>query len=72
VRNVLNRLDPSGGVSEVRITEEDEYFPPPRKLRDLLGAIDAAAAITLGADRSQRPPTGDRQLGASEVLRLLG
>jgi len=72
VESVLNRLDPSGGVSEVRITEEDEYFPPPRKLRDLLGAIDAAAAITLGADRSQRPATGDRQLGASEVLRLLG
>jgi 4-hydroxy-3-methylbut-2-enyl diphosphate reductase len=72
VESVLNRLDPQNGVSEVRITEEDEYFPPPRHLRDLLGVIDAATAITLGTDRSATPPTGDRQLGASEVLRLLG
>ena len=72
VESVINRLNPANGVSEVRITEEDEYFPPPRKLRDLLGAIDAAAALTLGAQRSSVPPTGDRQLGASEVLRLLG
>ena len=42
VESVLNRLDPQNGVSEIRITDEDEYFPPPRRLRDLLGAIDAA------------------------------
>lgn len=72
VESVINRLAPINGVSEVRITDEDEYFPPPRKLRDLLAAIDAAAAFTLGAERSEQPPTGDRQLGASEVLRLLG
>ena len=72
VESVLDRLNPAGGVSEVRITEEDEYFPPPRKLRDLLSAIDAAAAISLGAERTATPPSEDRQLGASEVLRLLG
>ena len=72
VESVLDRLNPAGGVSEVRITEEDEYFPPPRKLRDLLSAIDAAAAISLGAQRTGTPPSEDRQLGASEVLRLLG
>ena len=72
VESVIDRLDPANGVSEVRITEEDEYFPPPRKLRDLLSAIDAAAAFTLGATRQSAPATGDRQLGASEVLRLLG
>ena len=72
VESVLDRLNPAGGVSEVRITEEDEYFPPPRKLRDLLSAIDAAAAISLGAQRTATPPSEDRQLGASEVLRLLG
>ena len=52
--------------------EEDEYFPPPRNLRELLTAIDAAAALSLGAQRPSAPPSGDRQLGASEVLRLLG
>lgn len=72
VESVINRLDPSQGVSEVRITEEDEYFPPPRELRELLNAIDAAAAVSLGAQRSATPQSGDRQLGASEVLRLLG
>jgi 4-hydroxy-3-methylbut-2-enyl diphosphate reductase len=72
VESVINRLDPLNGVFEVRITEEDEYFPPPRKLRDLLTAIDAASALTLGARRTEQPSTEDRQLGASEVLRLLG
>lgn len=72
VESVIDRLSPKDGVSEVRITEEDEYFPPPRALRDLLAAVDAAAALSLGAQRNAEPPTGDRQLGASEVLRLLG
>ena len=72
VESVINRLAPTSGVSEVKITEEDEYFPPPRNLRDLLSAIDAAAALSLGAQRAANPPSEDRQLGASEVLRLLG
>ena len=72
VESVIDRLDPAAGVDEVRITDEDEYFPPPRRLRELLTAIDAAAALGLGADRRQSPATGDRALGASEVLRLLG
>lgn len=72
VESVIDRLAPRHGVSEVRITEEDEYFPPPRALRDLLAAVDAAAALSLGARRETAPPTGDRALGASEVLRLLG
>lgn len=71
VESVLNRLAPVNGVTEVRITEEDEYFPTPRNLRDLLNTIDAAAALSVGATPGPRPNTDDRQLGASEVLRLL-
>ena len=71
VESVLNRLAPVNGVTEVKITEEDEYFPTPRNLRDLLNAIDAAAALSVGATVGPRPGTDDRQLGASEVLRLL-
>ena len=71
VESVLNRLAPINGVREVRITEEDEYFPTPRNLRDLLNTIDAAAALSVGATPGPRPNTDDRQLGASEVLRLL-
>ena len=71
VESVLDRLAPVNGVREVRITEEDEYFPTPRNLRDLLNTIDAAAALSVGAAPGPRPNTDDRQLGASEVLRLL-
>ncbi len=71
VESVLNRLAPANGVTEVRITEEDEYFPTPRNLRDLLNTIDAAAALSVGAGVGPRPGTDDRKLGASEVLRLL-
>ncbi|HAQ22238.1 MAG TPA: 4-hydroxy-3-methylbut-2-enyl diphosphate reductase, partial [Acidimicrobiaceae bacterium] len=35
---VIRSLSPSKGVETVRHTNEDEYFPPPRNLRDLLHA----------------------------------
>src|SRR4029077_282440 len=38
VRAVIARLAPTGGVEEVALTAEEEYFPPPRELRDLLPA----------------------------------
>lgn len=69
VRAVIDRLAPRAGVEEVRVTEEDEYFPPPRNLRDLLSAIDAAAAVTLGGD--ERVPLDDRSIDASDVLESL-
>src|SRR5690349_20264589 len=39
VEAVIARLDPAQGTEEVRFTDEDEYFPPPRNLRDLLAAV---------------------------------
>jgi 4-hydroxy-3-methylbut-2-enyl diphosphate reductase len=69
---VIARLAPSEGVEEVRITDEDEYFPPPRKLRELLGAIDTVATFGLGGAVDDRPPVNDRQIHASEVLASLG
>jgi 4-hydroxy-3-methylbut-2-enyl diphosphate reductase len=68
---VLARLDPVHGVEEVRTTEEDEYFPPPRELRELLAAIQAVAAAGVGAPDPARPLAGDRQQGASAVLASL-
>jgi len=53
VRAVIERLAPSEGVEEVRLTDEEEYFPPPRELRELL------PADTLG---------DDRDVAASDVL----
>ncbi len=68
VDQVLAALDPARGIEEVHITDEDEYFPPPRNLRDLLTVIDAAGGLGLGADPGARPGTDDRSLAASAVL----
>ena len=69
---VLARLDPVNGVEEVRITDEDEYFPPPRELRELLAAIDVGATVLVGGKVDGRPTVTDRELGASAVLTQLG
>ena len=49
---VVRRLDPVDGVEEVRVTDEDEYFPPPPEMRDLLVALGGALALGLGAPTS--------------------
>jgi 4-hydroxy-3-methylbut-2-enyl diphosphate reductase len=56
VRAVIDRLDPSEGVEEVALTDEEEYFPPPRELRDLLPAGSLA---------------DDRDIAASDILDAL-
>jgi 4-hydroxy-3-methylbut-2-enyl diphosphate reductase len=71
VEAVIARLDPADGVEDVRYTEEDEYFPPPRNLRDLLAAVDVVATLTLGGSVPDRPQLDDRALHASEVLTSL-
>ena len=57
-------------MEEVWITEESEYFPPPRELRELLTAISTAAAATLAAPVAAAALT-DRALAASAVLTML-
>jgi 4-hydroxy-3-methylbut-2-enyl diphosphate reductase len=74
---VIATLAPVEGVEMVRVTDEDEYFPPPRELRELMPALDAAAALVFGGDpteaRGARGPfADDRALGASDVLAALG
>ncbi len=86
VRAVVDRLGPTHGVEEISVTTEDEYFPPPPELRDLLRAL--ASALVLGVGGPTPPePTGaahteyaegapmvaDRHLSAADVLaRLAG
>jgi 4-hydroxy-3-methylbut-2-enyl diphosphate reductase len=53
VRAVIERLAPEEGVENVRVTDEDEYCPPPRELRELVGAQALA---------------DDRHIAASDVL----
>ena len=71
VTGVIGRLAPREGTEEVRITEEDEYFPPPRELRELLAGLDVAATFAFGGSVPDRPSLDDRSLGASEVLSSL-
>jgi len=71
VRSVIGRLAPREGVEEVRITTEDEYFPPPRELRDLLAAVDTAATVVLGGAGAGRGVAADRLVAASDVLATL-
>ena len=77
VEAVIAKLAPRDGVDQVRVTDEAEYFPPPRELRELIPALDTVAALMLGGDVSTaqqgRGPFGDdRALDASSVLAGLG
>ena len=70
VQAVIDRLAPREGVTEVHVTDEDEYFPPPRNLRELVNAIDGAASLLLGGSTGASP-VDDRSLHASDVLASL-
>jgi 4-hydroxy-3-methylbut-2-en-1-yl diphosphate reductase len=71
VAAVIDRLDPVHGVEPVIVTDEDEYFPPPRNIRELQTAIDLAATVLLGGSLDDRQPMDDRALAASDVLAAL-
>jgi 4-hydroxy-3-methylbut-2-enyl diphosphate reductase len=72
---VLARLAPTHGVEEVHVTDEDEYFPPPPELRDLLRGLAAVLALGLGAPgcAEGEVDTGaaDRVVSAADVLLAL-
>jgi 4-hydroxy-3-methylbut-2-en-1-yl diphosphate reductase len=61
VQRVIGRLGPRRGVEVVDVTAEDEYFPPPPELRDLLRTAGAATVLR-----------NDRSVVASDVLARLG
>ncbi len=83
VRAVVDRLAPAGGVVSAPVTVEEEYFPPPPELRDLLRSLEAALTLLSGAggDIRGRPPTDseatarvladDRATVAADVLERL-
>ncbi|MET0145251.1 MAG: 4-hydroxy-3-methylbut-2-enyl diphosphate reductase [Ilumatobacteraceae bacterium] len=71
VVEMIARLAPTRGVDVVEVTTEDEYFPPPRNLRELQTAIDVAATAMLGGSLGTRRRVDDRRLSASDVLTSL-
>ena len=72
VRSVIERLAPVAGVEEVQVTDEDEYFPPPRALRELIAAVGNVAGLGLHGGMPSAPTLEDRALSASSVLSRLG
>ena len=69
VNEVLRILDPTDGVTVTSVTVEDEYFPPPPELREMLKALSALVDVVF-----QTPtPTSfdgqaDREYTAAQVL----
>ncbi|HTV12598.1 MAG TPA: 4-hydroxy-3-methylbut-2-enyl diphosphate reductase [Acidimicrobiales bacterium] len=75
VEQVIERLAPAGGVEEVLAVPEDEYFPLPRELRELLRAVAGAlATVAFASPRNEADPApmDGRDIPASEVLAALG
>ncbi len=72
VREVVERIRPSEGWELLRITEEDEYFPLPRRLRSFLTALEAALALGFTArPGAPGPLSQDRQATAARALSAL-
>ena len=68
---VLEKLNPKNGVTEIRITTEDEYFPPPRNIRALQQAVERSAKAMVGGAESVGLFLDDRSITASSVLEQL-
>ena len=67
VQEVVDLLNPTHGTEEISVISEDEYFPPPRQLRDLISAITNWSSSMLGGDLTDGV-SGDRKVDASTVL----
>jgi 4-hydroxy-3-methylbut-2-enyl diphosphate reductase len=73
VAEIVARLDPVDGVEVVHVTTEDEYFPPPPELRELVRALATTVSVLCGAPSTrQGDPIGDdRAVSAADVLSAL-
>lgn len=82
VRAVVERLAPHLGATSAPVTVEEEYFPPPPELRDLLRSLELALALLSGApvddpgemaggEPAPRVLAGDRATVAADVLERL-
>jgi 4-hydroxy-3-methylbut-2-enyl diphosphate reductase len=81
VEEVLRHLSPAKGTEEVQAVTEDEYFPLPRELREVLrsvaGGLSGAASAPLHPDAAERvghdgASFDGRDVSAAEVLAALG
>ena len=70
VQEVVDLLNPVQGTEEISVISEDEYFPPPRQLRDLISAITNWSSSMVGGDLTDGV-SGDRKVDASTVLEAM-
>ena len=69
VQEVIEALSPRQGIEVVSVVEEDEYFPPPPELRDVLRAMWGATAVAHGVGANgQSPAAEDRNVAAVTML----
>ena len=70
VDDVVARLAPGArGRESSPSTDEEEYFPPPPELRDLLRAVWSAAQVAVGRPAAGQPPAvEDREVPAARML----
>jgi 4-hydroxy-3-methylbut-2-en-1-yl diphosphate reductase len=75
VRAVVARLAPVHGVEAAPVTVEEEYFPPPPELREILRGLEAAVSLLTAAPPSGQGAggvlAGDRSTAAADVLERL-
>jgi len=74
VRAVIEAVAPGGDVQIVRVTDEDEYFPLPPRLRIFVKTVQALVEGAFAAPNpgAHGPIEDDRGWDASEALALLG
>ncbi len=73
VNEVLDLLDPREGVDVRSVTVEDEYFPPPPELREMLKALSALVDLALDVPTpSTFDAQTDREFTAAQVLSAAG
>ncbi len=69
VNEVLEFLDPVNGVDVRSVTVEDEYFPPPPELREMLKTLSAVLDLILASPTTSTfDGQVDREFTAAEVL----
>ena len=69
VQGVVDALDPREGVETRLVGVEDEYFPPPPELRDILRSLSALVDLCLATPvASTFDPVEDRAVTAAQIL----
>ena len=69
VEEVVNRLNPHNGVYVNPVTIEDEYFPPPPELREILRSLEVVIRASLTGEVAGEDVTvRDRDFAAADVL----